>query len=239
MDLRVSVVTVQQRAAEKLRAALFAGIFQPGDRLIEADLCSRLGVSRSSLREALRTLEAEHLVTIVPNKGPSVSTVEWHDADDIYRVRALLEGEAAAQFAKRATAKEIRRMNAALRAFREADKMGNVVGRLSSTSDFYDVIMQGCGNRIIESVLQRLVARITFLRAKSMSQAGRAKYSAQEMKQILKAIESRDASGARSAASKHIENARRAARAAYQSMNLKEPGSPHAGKRGKPMRQKT
>ena len=159
---------------KKLRAAIFAGVFQPGDRLPESDLCSRLGVSRSSLREALRTLEAENLVTIVPNKGPSVSTIEWSDANDIYRVRALLEGEAAAQFAKKATAQDIQKMNAALQAFVEADRMGNVVGRLSSTSDFYDVIMQGCGSRIIQSVLLRLVARITFLRAKSMSKPGRA-----------------------------------------------------------------
>src|SRR5690348_15248882 len=98
MDLKVSPVSVQQQAASKLRAAILAGVFQPGDRLVEADLCERLGVSRPSVREALRSLEAEKLVAIVPNRGPLVPLITWEQAKEIYQVRVLLEGEAAAAF---------------------------------------------------------------------------------------------------------------------------------------------
>src|SRR5512138_1076944 len=96
MDLEVFPRTVRQEAVEKLRAAILAGRFQPGDRLVEADLCKVLGVSRPSLREALRSLEAERLIAIVPNRGPQIPIVSWTEAEEIYHVRALLEGEAAA-----------------------------------------------------------------------------------------------------------------------------------------------
>ena len=61
----------------------------------------RPGVSRTSIREALRSLAAEKLVTIVPNRGPSVTRISWEEADAIYQVRALLEGEAMALLARR------------------------------------------------------------------------------------------------------------------------------------------
>lgn len=215
MDLKVSPVSVQQQAANNLRAAILAGIFQPGERLVEADLCARLGVSRPSVREALRSLEAEKLVEIVPNRGPLVPVITWEQANEIYQVRALLEGEAAAAFATRTTPESIKRMRTALADFIRADKNGNVGERLSSTSRFYDEILGGCGNSVISDILQGLIARITFLRARSMSTAGRAKFSAQEMKKIINAIEARDPKAARKAAIEHVENASAAARSTF------------------------
>ncbi len=104
MDLKVSPRTVLVQTVDKLRDAILNGHFQPGDRLVEQDLCQEMGVSRGSLREALRRLEAEKLITMAPNRGPSVSVIGWAEAEQIYYVRALLEGEAAAEFAARATA---------------------------------------------------------------------------------------------------------------------------------------
>lgn len=215
MDLKVSPLGVRQQAASKLRAAILAGIFQPGERLVEADLCERLGVSRPSLREALRSLEAEKLVAIVPNRGPLVPLITWDQAREIYQVRTLLEGEAAAAFASRATPKNIQRMQDALAHFIKADKSGDAAGRLNATSLFYEEILAGCGNSVIEDILQGLVARVTFLRSRSMSTAGRAKHSALEMKKILMAIQAGDTKAARQAAVEHVENACAAARSTF------------------------
>ena len=79
----------------RLRTAIVAGRFKPGDRLIEREMCELLGVSRASLREALRQLEAEELVKIVPHRGPVVSDVTVEEAEQLYDVRAMLEGLAA------------------------------------------------------------------------------------------------------------------------------------------------
>lgn len=211
MDLKVSPVSVQQQAASKLRAAILAGVFQPGDRLVEADLCERLGVSRPSVREALRSLEAEKLVAIVPNRGPLVPLITWEQAKEIYQVRLLLEVEAAAAFATRATAESIRGMQAALADFTKAEKAGDAVELVNATSRFYEEILNGCGNSVIRDILNGLLARITFLRSRSMSASGRAKHSAREMKAILQAIQKRDADAARKAAVEHIEQASLAA----------------------------
>ena len=216
MDLKVSPVSVQQQAANKLRAAILAGVFQPGDRLVEADLCERLGVSRPSVREALRSLEAEKLVAIVPNRGPLVPLITWEQAMEIYQVRVLLEGEAIAAFAQRATPENIQRMQTALADFTKAEKTGDPVGLVNATSHFYEEILNGCGNSVIRDILNGLLARITFLRSRSMSAPGRAKHSARELKAILQALQAGDADAARKAAVEHVEQARRAAQAIFE-----------------------
>lgn len=216
MDLKVSPVSVHQQAARKLRAAILAGVFQPGERLVEADLCERLGVSRPSVREALRSLEAERLVTIVPNRGPFVPLITWEEAKEIYQVRILLEGEAAAAFAQRATPESVRLMQDALADFIKADKAGDAVERINATSRFYEEILNGCGNSVIRDILNGLLARITFLRSRSMSAPGRAKHSAQELKVILQAIQKRDPDAARQAAAYHIEQASLSAQATFE-----------------------
>lgn len=212
MELRVSIQSVQQQAAAKLRAAILAGLFKPGDRLIESDLCKRLGISRPSLRETLRSLEGEGLVVIVPNRGPQIPVLTWNEAQEIYQVRALLEGEAAALCAKRAEPDHIEGMRTALAAFEEAVRDDDGAELLSATAEFYRVMQQGAGNRLIEDLLQRLVARINFLRSQSMSQAGRAKFSAREMRAIFQAIRARDSKAARKAAEDHVNKAAAAAR---------------------------
>jgi DNA-binding GntR family transcriptional regulator len=215
IDFKISPRTVQQQAVEKLREAILAGIFKPGDRLIEADLCELLGVSRPSVREALRSLAAEKLIGVAPNRGFFVPTMSWDEIEDIYKVRALLEGEAAALFTPRATAEQLRAMRTALEDFRSATKTDSRLDQLKTTSRFYEPILSGCGNRIIQEILQGLMERITFLRSRSMSREGRAKFSLREMTKIFDAIKSGDAEDARHAASEHVEKACAAARTVY------------------------
>ena len=101
MDLTISPRSVQQETVRLVREAITSGYFKPGERLVEAKLCSMLGVSRTSVREALRVLATGKLITIAPNKGPSVAELTWKEAQGIYHLRALLEGEAAALAAAR------------------------------------------------------------------------------------------------------------------------------------------
>jgi DNA-binding GntR family transcriptional regulator len=213
MDFKVSPQSVQGQAVSKLRDAIVTGIFQPGDRLVESDLCTRLGISRPSVREALRSLEAERLVVIVPNRGPMIPILTVEMARQIYDVRALLEGEAAALFA--ATAPSTAEMRAALEAFDAAVKSGNLNEEIRSTRQFYEPMLSGCGNRVIYEVLDTLSARITFLRSKSMSLPGRAQKSAREMRAILKGVAAADPEAARAAAVAHVRQACNAAVKAY------------------------
>lgn len=215
MDLKVVAQTVQAQAVRKLREAIVSGVFQPGDRLVEADLCQQLGVSRPSVREALRSLEAERLISIVPNKGPMIPILTLNEAREIYHVRTLLEGEAAALFAERATKDAIALMRQALDAFDLAVKTGDRLQQIVTTRQFYEQILAGCGNRIIYEVLESLMARITFLRSKSMSLEGRAQKSSKEMRAIFKAVAAKDPEAARAAAVAHVRLASESAARAF------------------------
>jgi GntR family transcriptional regulator, trigonelline degradation regulator len=228
MELRVSVQSVQQQAVEKLRTAILAGVFKPGDRLVEADLCRRTGVSRPSLREALRSLESEGLIIIVPNRGPQIPVLTWEQAEQIYQVRALLEGEAAALCARHGTRQHHEEMRAALTAFEKAVRNNDGAVRLSATAEFYRILQRGSGQVVIDDLLQRLVARVNFLRAQSMSQADRAKFSLREMRAIFQAVVDGDSRAARKAAELHVRNASAVLRTMFEieagANGLKEAG---------------
>ncbi len=211
VNMKVTPQTVLWQTTVKLREAIMQGQFAPGERLVESSLCEQMGVSRTTVREALRKLEAERLVTNVPNRGPSVAIISPADADQIYHVRKLLEGEAAALFAKLATPEQIDALEHALRSFHDAVKNESAVERVTFTSEFYDIILAGCGNQIIREILESLVARINVLRAKSMANPGRAKFSVMEMRKICTAVKKRDAVAARAAAEAHVLAARDAA----------------------------
>src|SRR5580658_6629334 len=91
--------TLRLLVEDKLRSAIASGRFKPGQRLIERELCELTGVGRTSIREALRQLEAEGLVTVASHRGPSVTKITADEAKHLYAVRALLEGYAGRQFA--------------------------------------------------------------------------------------------------------------------------------------------
>lgn len=204
-DLKMRTQSVQAAVASKLRDAILNGFFRAGERLTEGGICEMMNVSRASVREAMRSLEAEKLITIVPNKGPSVAIISWEEAKQIYHVRALLEGEAAALFAPRATAEDKRRMRKILNTFIKCGEHDSV-GRLQAIKGFYEIILGGCGNQIIHELMTGLVARINFVRF-GMSYPGRLQQSARELQRILSAIEKGDARAARAAAISHVQAA--------------------------------
>jgi DNA-binding GntR family transcriptional regulator len=143
--------------------------------------------------------------------------VQWAEAEQIYAVRALLEGEAAALFAARASDGEIGQMRESLDAFSRAVAASDPMGRLRATSAFYDVMLNGCGNVIIRELLEGLVARINFLRARSMSRPGRSRHSLREMRRMFVAMSRHDAKAARRAAVDHVNAACAAAREVFES----------------------
>ncbi|MBW6398110.1 GntR family transcriptional regulator [Roseomonas sp. HJA6] len=216
MDLRVAPVTVQTQAVDKLREAILSGHFAPGQRLVEIELSRALGISRNSVREALRRLEGERLVASIPNRGPAVIALGWAEAEQIYAVRELLEGEAASLAARLARPAEHAAMEAALTAFEAAVAAEDAVGRVSTTTRFYDGLLAACGNRVIEEVLRGLHARISLLRSRSMSLGGRSVESAREMRTILEAVRAGDPALAREAAAQHVRAACAAARLAME-----------------------
>jgi DNA-binding GntR family transcriptional regulator len=196
---------------DRLRQAIADGRFKPGDRLIERELCALIGVGRTSVREALRQLEAEGLVTSYPHRGPVVTVISYEEAEQLYSVRAILESFAGQMFAERGSADEILALDVAVKEFETAAGEGGG-GRLAAAKDaFYDCLMQGGGNVFARQMLTTLHNRINLLRMTSMTQPGRLKHSVSEINEIAAAIRDRDGPRAAAACKFHIEMAARVA----------------------------
>jgi DNA-binding GntR family transcriptional regulator len=204
VDLTITPRTVQLETVKKLREAIISGHFRAGARLVETDLCKQLGVSRTSVREAIRVLSSEKLLILVPNKGPSVADISAEEATQIYHVRKMLEGEAAALAAKNGGDDDIAEMKRALESFEQAVKDDDAASRISATSEFYEAIIRRSGNQVIGDLIHGLLARVNLLRARTMSIPGRAKHSASELRKIYEAIAAHDTRGARAAAVEHV-----------------------------------
>ena len=204
-------VTLREIVLDKLRSAIMNFQLLPGDRLVERDLCDRLGVSRTSVREALRHLESEGLVEFADAKGPRVAIITLENACDIYELRCVLEGMIVQLFTLRAKAKDIRALEKALNDNTMALEEGELQQVLDSVQGFYDVLLEGCGNHVAATQLRQLQARISYLRATSVSQKNRRGASNQEMEKIVAAIKSGDPQAAHQASVDHVRSAAKVA----------------------------
>jgi DNA-binding GntR family transcriptional regulator len=236
--------SLRHQVEDVLRKAIANGRFGPGQRIVERELCEMTGVSRPSIREALRRLEAEGLIDMVPHRGPMVASMSVEEARQIYAVRALLEGYAAQEFARVATQEEIARLKQEMRAIEIAARPAGKAGIVEAVGRFYEVLLTGCRNEIVRKTLLGLLNRVNVLRMTSMSQKDRLPKTVTELRGMLARIVARDPEGARRATVLHIDNA---AHVALQVLARLEAGTektraPHARSRsaspGKPAKQK-
>lgn len=212
-DLVTENLPARELVARKLREAILSGRFQPGQRLLERELVARMGVSRTPIREALRKLEREGLVSTVPYKGPAVSKFTPQAAREVYEVRAALEGRAAALFARRTDPEAIARMRGHVRDAERALARRQAAGVLAANNAFHDELAAASGNILLRSLIANLQDRIVLLRVESLSYPGRRSRSIAEHKAIVRMIERGNAEGARRLVEQHVMHAWRAAHA--------------------------
>ncbi len=207
--------SLRHQATDRLRAAILAGRFAPGQRLVERELWQSLGISRPVLREALQHLQAEGLIRIIPHKGPLVATIDLDEARAIYEVRRSLEGLAGEGFARHASNEQVARLRAALQYLHTPAASADTAALLAAKNAFYAVLLEGCGNHVVGQILTQLNNRVTLLRRLSLSQAGRLPRALVELEAIVEAIEAHDPVRARDACALHVSSAAAAMMAAF------------------------
>lgn len=208
-SMRVQRVTspIRMQVLENLRQAIREMRFKPGQRLIERELVEMTGVSRTSVREALRELAAEGLVRTTSGKGMVVAGLSRDEARQLYELRSDLEALAGRLFAERATDHEVEKLRKAFHAFERACTAGKVSAMLAAKDRFYGVLFGGTHNDALRQVVATLQTRVTFLRSLSLSQGGRPDESLNEVRAIVEAIEARDGPRAAQACSYHVQRA--------------------------------
>lgn len=202
---------LREQVVQLIRNAILRFELQPGQRLVERELVEQLGVSRPTIREVLRQLAAEGLVTVVPQRGAVVTALSAEDAADIYEMRASLEALAVQRFVQRATPEHVARLRAAVDEIERTADSGDALQQLQAKDHFYEVLLAGSGSAPLQQTLSGLQARVQLLRATSLSEPGRPAQAATELRAVVDAVEAGDAEAAAAACVRHVQNAARTA----------------------------
>jgi DNA-binding GntR family transcriptional regulator len=221
-----SSVPVREQTVQILREAILNFELRPGQRLIEREFIDRLGISRTTFREALRQLSTEGLVTVIAQKGARVSTPTKKEAADLYEIRAALESLMVTRFIERASDGEIKALSSTV------DDFEDVVRRTTDTIEllevkerFYRVLLDGAHSPALEQVLAGIKARVRALRSTSLSKPGRANETVNELRAVVVAIARRDSRDATELNYLHVQRACAIALSQLPGPDLEEPES--------------
>jgi DNA-binding GntR family transcriptional regulator len=192
---------------ESLREAIIGGRLKPGERLMEAQLAEELGVSRTPVREAIRKLELEGFVAMLPRKGAYVAGISLKDIVDVFEIRGALEALAAGLAAERITEGELDQMERCLLQASEAGDRENLSAFVAVDTGFHELIYRASRNQRLFQIVTLLQEQVQRFRTVSLSQPGRFKDATEEHRQIIEAISERNVELAQNLAKEHIENA--------------------------------
>ncbi len=192
---------------ESLREAIISGHLRPGERLMEMQLAEEMGVSRTPVREAIRKLELEGLVVMIPRKGAYVSGLSLKDIVDVFEIRGALEGLAAELAAERINEEELEELERYLVKIAEDIDKGDLQKVVATDTDFHSLLYKASRNHRLSQIINNLREQIQRFRTTSLSYPGRMKEALEEHRKIVEAISERNGELACKLAQEHIANA--------------------------------
>ena len=198
---------LRELVLEAIREAIIGGTLKPRERLMEIQLAEELGVSRTPIREALRELELEGFIVMVPRKGAFVADMTFKDIADIFEIRVALEGLAAGLAAERITDEEMEDMERHLVEKADAIARQDMARLIEVDTGFHEGIYKASRNQRLWTIINNLREQIQRFRTTSLAYPGRMKQSLEEHRSIVEAIHARDVALARQLTQEHIENA--------------------------------
>jgi DNA-binding GntR family transcriptional regulator len=201
---QIAQTALYQEVAERLRQRIFAHQLPPGARIDEQALAIDYGISRTPLREALKVLAAEGLVTLRPRRGCFVTEISEQDLDDIFPLMAMLEGRCALEATTRAQPKDLARLDALHEELQRFASSNEIERFFEVNQAFHYEIQEMSGNRRLRQVIQDLRKVLKLTRLFSLGLDGRLQQSLAEHATILAAIKAGDAEGAQAAMHDHI-----------------------------------
>lgn len=195
---------------EHLREAIVKGKLRPGERLMEMQLADDMGVSRTPVREAIRKLELEGLVIMVPRRGAYVADLSIKDVAETFEIRSALEALAAGLAAERITAEESEEMERILVRISSAVEAGDFKQTVDLDEQYHNLLYRASHNDRLMQILSNLREQIQRFRVTTLAMPGRVRGVLQEHRNIAEAISERNAELAHQLALEHIENAENA-----------------------------
>lgn len=201
---------ISDKVYESLRRAILEGRLSPGARLVERKLADQFKVSRTPVREAIRMLELEGLVSYLPRAGAVVTLVDKEEVLEIYRIRAVLEGLAARMAAEKISPAQVQQLTELFKSMEDLARKGDLVKLDEVHREFNDLIYIASGSPRLYSMITSLADHIYRYVRVGYGSPGRISEANSEHSRIVEALALRDGDLAEESARKHIENSRQA-----------------------------
>lgn len=189
-----------------LRTAIITGEFAPGERLMEISLAERLGVSRTPVREAIRKLELEGLVIMIPRRGAEVARITETGLKEVLEVRCALEELAVELACRRIEEEGLEQLKTAHREFVEAVKKGDTLEITNQDEAFHECIFEQSRNRRLLQMVNNLKEQMFRYRMEYVKEKGYHQELISEHEKMLEAIMDRDEETAKAIMKHHIQN---------------------------------
>ncbi len=186
---------LREVVSETLRQAIQDGVLKPGERLMEIPLAEELGVSRTPIREAIRKLELEGFVVMVPRRGTYVANISLKDITQVFEIRSALEELAAGLAAERITAEEIETLERMLVEIGDHMENKDMESVVAADVEFHEVLYRASRNERLADIVHNL-----------REQTYRLRKTWEEHRQLVEAIASHNATQARKLAQIHMEH---------------------------------
>lgn len=196
---------LREMVYEELKMQILTGAIVPGTRMMEVELAQEMGVSRTPIREAIRKLEKEGLVTIEPRRGAYASQISTSDMVEILEVRQNMEGLAAFFAASRMQPEKMEELKEASSKYNDAVTSGDIENMIKYDTKFHRIIVESCNNKILLQMIEQLQELVLRFRYIYYDNFKRAEHMPEEHAMIMNTIASKDAEAAREAADVHID----------------------------------
>ncbi len=208
-DLKVNMneyLPLRDVVFNTLRQAILKGELEPGERLMEIQLAERLGVSRTPIREAIRKLELEGLVLMIPRKGAEVARISEKSLRDVLEIRRSVEELAIELACQRMTEEEIDDLEAAKKAFADAVARRDMMLMAETDEMYHETIYKGTKNNRLIQIINNLREQMYRYRLEYIKDADKHPILLIEHDNIFKAVRARHVAEAKAAMREHIDN---------------------------------
>ena len=191
---------------QTLRQAIITGEFEPGERLMEVSLSESLGVSRTPVREAIRKLELEGLVVMVPRKGAHVSKITEKNLQEVLEIRTVLEEFAVVLASERISPKGLEELTARHKAFVDSVQSEDLMTIAQKDEEFHDAIFRATDNARLLSIINNLREQFYRYRLEYLKDIHKRSVLIEEHERLCRAISSGDSKKARRIMKEHLDN---------------------------------
>jgi len=202
----IAPAPLYEQVANRLRERIYDGLLHPGQAIDEAALCGHFGISRTPLREALKVLDREGLVELVPRRGCVVRSLSIEELEELFPVIAVLEGLCAREAVNRSTEADLAELEAMHRRMEDLAVAGDINAYYEENFRIHELIQTLAGNRWLKRVTTDLRRILRLARHEQLKRPGRLRESLEEHRGLMDAFRARDPQLADQRMQQHLHN---------------------------------